>query len=430
MIFFKGKIYQSFLVFLLVFSFKLPLLYNSALAVFIISILMFLISVNKIKLSKNDVFIPFFYVILAILIVVYASLHESFDFSRLNSIYVNLFIYTTALLTFSKYRKHTSHNEENNFLDFANILFLAFFIQAVIIFLAFLFPHILDLIRLFQSETDSVRSESYGGIRGLALSSAQFFPLSAAFAIVQPILAYSIIKEDRYKLIKVIFFIFIVLAGLTAGRTTLIGTSASLFLFFICFIRRINLKYFLKSIINISLLSGMMIVLFIFLNSSSLIEKIPVVETYINFAFEFLINYQTEGSLSTSSTDILTRMYWALDPYYFLVGYGEYTMPDGSQFMSTDGGYMRNILFFGIIGAAAIFIFNALIFYIIYRNVRFDREAKYTIVVLWLLTNILHYKGEILLHLVSVQTIIFLLYVYTQKKKLKENINVITSNTI
>ena len=103
-------------------------------------------------------------------------------------------------------------------------------------------------------------------------------------------------------------------------------------------------------------------------------------------------------------------MYWVLSLDDFLLGYGHYRDSDGSTFMSTDAGYMRNILFFGFGGALYLGFIQIYNLYMIYNMNKNSSVETVFFITLTSLIFILHYKGEIFLHLVSVQTILCLTF--------------------
>src|SRR5690606_38149554 len=87
-----------------------------------------------------------------------------------------------------------------------------------------------------------------------------------------------------------------------------------------------------------------------------------VTGTLLPFAFEFLYSYFDEGTLTTVSTDMLSEMYFTIDWQTFIFGDGKYINPDGSYYLYTDAGYMRNILFYGIFGTMVLFAYHLLFF--------------------------------------------------------------------
>ncbi|MCE4935521.1 O-antigen polymerase [Aliivibrio fischeri] len=356
-------------------------------------------------MSKKLFYIPIIYIILSLIVLMMGILHGSYDFSRLNSIYSNIFVYVTVFLYFIPIINEVKNNTpDSNFNNFCKVIYFVFAIQSFIILLSLMLPGFHKYITLFQSPLDAVRSISYGGVRGLALSGAQFFPLSALFAISQVFIIYFICNEKKF--IHFPIFIMISIAGLTAGRTSLIGTLFS-FLFLLIMLKNDNgvRQYFFK-VIPFVLLS------FLVLGSMywNELSKTEIFDVFYNFAFEFLVNYQETGNLNTSSTDILSRMYWSMNIYDFVFGYGYYISEDGlTTFMNTDAGYMRNILFFGVFGTGYILLSTVLIFKLLLNELG-DSLKRCIIKLFLILTLILHYKGDVLLHLVSVQSYLLLLY--------------------
>lgn len=400
---------SSLVVFLLVFSFKLPVIYNSALLAFCLATTYWIARKEIPLLDFGVSLITLPYVVLIFVVLVHVGLSETGDYSRIDSLVVNLAVFLIVFASLSCVKYH-SLSSGNRLLDVSNVLFLAFFIQSLIILTSAINPEFKNLVRYFQIPYDRDYSVKFGGIRGLALSGAQFFPLSAAFAVVQPIICYSIINSNRNRYLKSFGFICIAAAGITAGRTSLIGTLFSLVFFLYAFFRYREFRQFgLKLIL---MFGGISIFTFGFGGNIGNDFSI-LIERYLKFAFEFVYNFKDKGTLSTSSTDVLYSMYWSVEPYRLLFGYGEYKTQFGSTFMGTDGGYMRNILLFGLNGTVLVFLLNCVVFLLIYNQNKELKDSTFFISLLWILTSVLHIKGDVLLHLVSVQTIIFIIFVYT-----------------
>lgn len=404
--------------FLLIFNFKVPFIYNSIILSGVLSTVSLLILHKRVTLRKKELLIPFIFTVLGLYISLYVYFSETGDYTRIDSVVSNLIVYVIVLLSIKSFGEVKT---ENKLLYFSNFLLAVFTAQSLIIILSFFSSEFHAVIRLFQLSSDSIRSEHYQGVRGLALSGAQFFPTSALFAIAQVLISYTILIGKRFCFIKMLLLIMIGLAGMTTGRTAIIGTVISFFIFFISSFKN---KEIAKSIIKLVLFSLAFYFSISFLSnfiSSNLLGRI---NDYFLFAFEFVDNYLTTGEIETSSTNILSRMYWSLDSYRFILGYGRYTNDDGTTFMYTDGGYMRDMLLLGISGTLIIFIMNSIIVYKIYHNCRFYPYSKIIFFSLWLVTNVLHYKGGVLMHLISVQTLLFILYAMTieSKKEYKSEI--------
>ncbi|MBL4293641.1 hypothetical protein, partial [Vibrio fluvialis] len=350
--------------------------------------------------------IGFVFSFLIFLVTIYAVFSNSYDFSRLGSVVSNIFSIFTVILFSYTYNDCTrkANNASNKFDDLCGLIFIVMVIQSLVMIMAMFSGKILDIVQLFQSPLDSARSEYYGGVRGLSLSAAQFFPISALFAISQVFIVRYVIRSDL-KYINWFLFSLVILAGLSAGRTSLIGTVIAISYLIL------NLRFSVASIFQFIKLSVLIVAtLFIayFIASSFLPNFDSYVNNYVQFAFEFYINYAESGELTTSSTNILQRMYWLPPLDTLIFGDGYYSNDLGGTYQGTDGGFMRNILFFGVFGTSVLMFLFLFLFRWIYINSGNDSKLYWLLLIL---ITLLHYKGDVILHLVSVNTLLFVLII-------------------
>ena len=91
-----------------------------------------------------------------------------------------------VVIVFCNYLSYVFKGVKTNGLFFCSkYIYYAFVIQSIIIVIAMISPSFLEVVQIFQMSGDAERAEKYLGVRGLALASAQFFPLSSAFAVGQ-----------------------------------------------------------------------------------------------------------------------------------------------------------------------------------------------------------------------------------------------------
>lgn len=406
------KVMLSFLIFLILFSFRIPGFYNSVIfSCFVMFFLSFFYKTNLYISLKNIAIKKIFLIYLLFIsyVIIYSVSSGVMDFSRLNSTVSNIVSLISIILLSNfvyHYNSKVNINDYNSrFNNISELIYYVFIAQSMIILLAMLSPSFREVVQLFQSPADSLRAEKYDGVRGLALSGGQFFPLSALFACAQLIIFRFLLKGKKSTIFDWLMFSLIVLMGLTSGRTSIVGFSFCLLYFAFNFSFNFNLivQFLKKLFLFIILIVIAFSLLNIFIPSLSAIS-----EKFINFAFEFFINYQNTGTVSTQSTDILSNMYWSISLDTLFLGEGKYTNDDGTAYMHTDAGYMRNVLFFGLIGTSIVLysqvIYSKLLYFVT------GRDFIFSMLTLILMLS-LHYKGEIILHLVSVQSLFFLLLI-------------------
>ena len=77
-----------------------------------------------------------------------------------------------------------------------------------------------------------------------------------------------------------------------------------------------------------------------------------------------------------------------------LIGDGKYTMPGGYYYMSTDVGFMRAILYFGIFGCLLNYLLPLTFECAILRRSRGDKALRWTMLALTIVFVVLEMKGE------------------------------------
>ena len=108
-------------------------------------------------------------------------------------------------------------------------------------------------------------------------------------------------------------------------------------------------------------------------------------------------------------------MYFPVEEKTFLIGDGKYTNEDGSYYMYTDAGYMRNILYFGILGFIFLFLYQISFFIWDYKNLFIN-----FIILIYIL--IMHVKGDVLAFSIILQNMLLINFIYSYGKK-KETVD-------
>ncbi|MGF1885602.1 hypothetical protein L4D13_05600, partial [Photobacterium profundum] len=196
--------------------------------------------------------------------------------------------------------------------------------------------------------------------------------------------------------------------GLTTGRTVFVGLILGLGAFFIIEPRK-------KIVFLFWMLFSILLVILIF--NLGVLERLSfpqgIIDSfyfYSRFAFEFIYNFIYTGEISTASTDRLSDMFFLPSIGTILFGDGLYTNFDGSYYMHTDSGYMRQMLLFGIGGVLSFFAYTFLILRAI-AYYFFNKTYLLSLLILLFCFSILHYKGEVLGYLIIInETILFIAF--------------------
>jgi len=398
-----------------IFSFSIPIEapihISSARVVYLLVLPSFLLNrkwqSNSLKVIKNKKIVTI--IILLIFIISYTLFvpifYKTYDYSMLSPFINQMIALIFGIIIFSLFKLKRKVN------DIPKYLIYIFIIQALIQFFSFVSPEIRNFLNLFRVEDKILIAERYNYIRGLAISGGQFFGLAVGFGLI--FIIYSYFWYDVFKkasVLKYLSLIFLFFGAMSAARSSLVGVGISIFYFVINKIKNMELKFNRRLKINIINIVLIIILIFTILLTIYLIDFdfiIDKIQRMSKFAFEFIYNFINKGELSTSSTDILfNRMYFKVDLKTFFIGDGLYTNPDGSYYMHTDAGYMRNILYFGIVGFIILLIYQLQFF--VWRKKKF---FLFNVLVMFYIL-VLHIKGYTLSFNIMMQKILFLLLLY------------------
>ncbi|ABX50187.1 hypothetical protein Sbal625DRAFT_1987 [Shewanella baltica OS625] len=398
-------LYFIVIVFLYIFSFYVPLAGNSIYIAFLLSVPLY----NKrtsfyfLKFTRASFFLSAM-ILLLMVFSYYAVATVAVgvnDFSLLK-IYAGILVYGgigafIALVIFS--------NTEDEFI-IHKLLYFCLLIQAFIILLSFANSSIKEFFDIFRTENSIEVANRYygGGIRGLALSGSQFFGLSV---LLSSMTYFCCVLEFQLKN-RTWFYVTILFCSivfLSVGRTAIFGLIFG-FLFLVLNFTK-NYAFFLKFLVSCASIVAVLIMLYPIIDPA-IASKL---NNFIAFAFEAVINYMEYGKFHTSSTDVLSNMYYSLPIDTLIHGDVQYTNSDGLYYGDTDAGYMRHVLALGL-PMTCILMFS---FYIIssYTRFLFDvNNRKVAFGLFFVMLIILHYKGEVFWTLLSETGLVIFLSVY------------------
>ncbi|MET6998757.1 hypothetical protein [Chitinophaga defluvii] len=406
-------LFQVIISFLIIFNFPVPVVYNSAIVSFLLaSIYYFLTKKNAVSYFSLKYNV---HILIGLGIVILVStfppiLHLTFDFGILKAFILQFSLLIILIYCLPILLGPLKDNTKSNFRTAAKLIVCIFVIQSIIQVLGFIFPPFADLIHFFQKE--SISRRDYGGIRALALSGNPFFDLSTGYAVCFLIYTKFIIDIDRteIKIKNILFFLILIIGTFFAGRTGFIGLGLTL-IAMILYLKPFTFKLFsFLKVLIISLLGVQVVLLLLPSNIRELLF-----DKLLPFAFEFLYSYLDQGSITTESTDILSEMYFPISVQTFFFGEGKYIGLNGSYYMYTDAGYMRHILYYGLIGQIILILYQMVFFLkplgICIRS-SFTTQ-RYNDCIFWggllVLLFVLHYKGEVIGFMPTVELMVLLI---------------------
>lgn len=219
-----------------------------------------------------------------------------------------------------------------------------------------------------------------------SISGFAAFSYSTLFSIAIIMEGYTICKKN-FSAKEIIRYIIICIGCFFYGRVTIFAIAISMFMV-ITKGRDIakTIRYLLIVVLGFFFLA-------ILLDRLSQIDQSFAV--WQNWAFSFLDDIIIDGSIQTHSvTHMLQDMYFMPELDTFILGDGYYTDPfTGRYYMSTDVGYMRLLLYSGIVGIIIVFFPVIYFFYSLYKQ-KNDKDFKRFVIALLCSWVILEAKGE------------------------------------
>lgn len=411
---FVGKIRWLFLVFLafsFVFAFPLPLVGNSAYLALVLSFALLFVSQTAMNffscLMKNKLVI--FSLTVSLLLLLFSAFitifHNQYDFAILRTLSNNFLslIGCVALVSLV----YTWAGKKGIIDMMVHILF----VQAFFILIMLLSPEVRELIQSFiRTESQMERMATYHNVRGLGVSGTVAFGLAVTMGMLGLLLHYwfAFYRKKSNSLVTFIIFMLCLLAALSAGRTAVLGFMLG----FVFYLFSMNLSGLLKNSFKQVFIFGLLVssLMFYILNNEFLME---IAFLYSRYVFRFVWNYLETGSFSVNSLAVLDKMYFVPPEKETLFGSGRYVNFDGSYYMHTDAGYMRFVLFFGVLASFFMYITYILLnfwAYIKVKSVLPQAAVFYSSLVF--ISFVFHYKGEIIFYSVPFMKIFYLVTFY------------------
>lgn len=383
-------VFSIIILFMLIFGFRLPVIYNSAILAFFLSIFIIFFSKNikhKIKKTIRSKYLIRIFSSLILLLIVSVLIpifHNTNDFTILKGLFS---IFLTLIITIFVYIAISSRLYKKTTIII--FIVIAFFLQSLIQILALVIPSFLTIVQYFQPQNaiEIATSNYYQGIRGLSLSTEQFFGLSIAYGLIIIFHTKYILDEKKINTVNIIIMLILLTSAFFVGRTVVIGLLFSIlyFIFYAGNVYRLKLTYKLFMIIMLNY------IIFNFLNSES---KQFIINIIFPQVFDISSNNKTDNSLSR----LYEMLSISMNDKTLIIGDGFYTK-DGHYYMRTDSGYFRQLLYGGVFFVLINFIYQ--IFYFSYGKIYFfsKKEKKnffiFSLVVFFYL-SVLHIKGEVI----------------------------------
>lgn len=362
------------------------------------------------------------------LIILYSLLNVvingTFDFQVIKSYLSYILFYIPGAFGIIQILKKRYTN-----IEIIKIIILVTVIQAIIIVLMLTVPGIKDF--LFSVLRDgSIRVEKNigsGGFRflGFAFNSTWDLAIVQSVGVMLISLLFKLDKKE-ISIKNTLFFILLSISVFLSGRTGLLGIVFG----FIIIIMPSNLKEvpFLKVGRFVGKIFIVILPLFFFIKSFVPDQVVDIVETNVlPWAFEMFMN-DSGGKLETASSNELKEMYFMPSAKTLIIGDGLYVNPYDTTryYMDTDAGYMRHILFYGMVGCLLTAALYAIIFYQMFKfskGISNSKAIELFVIFLFFYFFISHIKGDLFvgadqpIKMIIVLHVLFLLSGFSEGKK-------------
>lgn len=318
--------------FLYLFPFKIKALPLSPLVLLLLISICYFIVAKKITFTSAIFDYIKYSAAISIYLIFTSLLNDSYDFTHYFGYYVTCIAFPIIALFLVRIHR----------LEFRTTLILivaCVLLQCVIALLLFFIPSFQELVLKKVDYSYSGEAYEIGFKTRLFGLGTEFFGMGAILGLTLLCLIWLIgFCHDKFiAFLLTLFFWFIFIVGLFASRSILI---AGLIALSYSILNRTSYFY----LFSLILVVPSALLLIEYSNSSGM-------ENYFRFAFEFIYNYNEKGAVSTDSSNELQLMYRNIDLVKtWFIGDSRFSMPDGTYYGSTDAGFMRQILSYGLIG--------------------------------------------------------------------------------
>jgi len=364
------------ILFLIVFNFRVPFLYNTAFVTIAICSIYYFITRKRILFTfffqRYTFVILLATVVLAFIVSFIGYIHNTeFLPVRAKRIWVELMmlwsvIYAMPLLVEGK--ESSAHEE------IILIICYAFAIQGIISLAAYLYDPLAQF--LIELKPDSIKfGEAEDSLdnrfRFLNLSGIVLVELAAAYGVAL-IAFYWLMLNSNHKYLrgwKKFAVLFFLLIGTSfAGRTGFIGfvMGFSVWLFFS--LKKI-LIIFQKNFLYLTV--SVLIVLFSYYFLLSGGQREAFNNELFPFAFEWYYNYQSYGKFSIGSMEATPDHYFTIFDETLYSGHGIDAYGGGTKYRHSDAGYMNTLVYGGIP-----FLFSLIVYQSLYTIRPLDISIK------------------------------------------------------
>lgn len=360
--------------------------------------LFYLIIQQSLFIKKKTLIIIFSILVIFIPSILTSLVNDYFDPRFFGFVFQNLLYLAGAYFIITYLRIST--------INLFYIIVICIFIHNLLSLIMFLNPSlqstIIQMQWLQKNEVINVVADFQSRFIGIGWGNFFFGGVICSVALL--LNAYLITIGKKTILLGIIY-IFIAITGMFIARITMLGIVLS-FSFLLFVYSKKGLSNLFKIIFFLSIL---IVALFLYFQANS---RFLLNNDAFLHAFELIINFFENDSLSTGSTDtVVGMMRFPTDNKGLIIGDGIFNLPNGVYYMETDVGFSRLMFYFGIFGTSLYFLCHLTI-------MKFVNKQQFKILNIFILVLLIisNFKG-----LVDLNWFMFLFYFSLSNKNHSRN---------
>ena len=345
-------VFKVIILFLIVFNFRLPFVYNSAFVSIILCWLYYLRNRRKVPFTfffqRYIVVILIVSLIIIFVVISIALMHgtDAFDPQRRYWIVFQMLgavIFALPLLVEGK--------ESSAIEEISIIICCAFALQGVSCVAAYLYPPLADIFMKIKPEDlamDLRTSDIENRFRYLSLSGVMLMELAAIFGVAFIVFFWMQLKNNHPFMRgwrKYILFFLIFLGTVFAGRTGFFGLLFG-FVGWLYFSFNRIFKVLEQNLAYIVSCTALILFIFYFVFNSN--QRNAFTDEVFPFAFEWYYNYIDYGKVEVASMEVIPSHYYYLTDETLLHGHGISAYDTNSPYPHSDAGYINRLIYGGI----------------------------------------------------------------------------------
>jgi len=345
-------VFKVIILFLIVFNFRIPVVYNSVVLADIFVLFYYLFVTKSISFKyfslRYNVVVLIGTIVITIIYMAYTILHDQYNFAGQKRLTLQFFMLSSFIFSLPLF---IDENEEGEaYGKIAALICYAFALQGLIHLAGYLYTPIGDFVYDIKGTAfkDFMENPELGidRFRGYALTGSTFFELPAAYGVAGVLFFRLQLMEGQKYLsgLKAYIVLFLIISGISlSGRTGFIGLSLGILLYSIYSFEKFT--SWVRNTWKIIAAIAFALVVFYFLLSPGQQKRLS--DEIFPFAFEAYYNWRDYGTISTGSSDALQGHYFTIRDETLLVGHGN-SAGMGNDYPHSDAGYMNALVFGGI----------------------------------------------------------------------------------